>query len=148
MSRANTNMPVVHGTEHDPAGNDPFSWDKVWPVGSIFISVVSTNPATLLGFGTWAAFGLGQTLIAINSGDADFDTAKKTGGAKTVAAIVGDHAAKNTDAADAGATQRGSTTSTLTLKAHVHNIPLYTHSITASSVVQPYIVVYMWERTA
>jgi hypothetical protein len=33
-----------------PSG-DP---SAAWPVGSVFISVVNTNPATLLGFGTWA----------------------------------------------------------------------------------------------
>lgn len=164
-----------------------------WPVGSVFISVVDTNPATLLGFGTWAAFGSGRVLVGRSSEDADFDTAEETGGAKTQtpsahagAAVadhaahthavtsnvaVADHAAKNTDAAGVGATQRGSTSSTLTLKAHVHNISAYAHAVTnnqvtsgnpsaalthdvtqpsnhdAISVVQPYVVVYMWKRT-
>jgi hypothetical protein len=48
-------------------------------------------------------------------------------------AAVQDHAAKNTDAAGVGATQRGTTTSTLTLKAHVHNITAYAHSVTQPS---------------
>jgi hypothetical protein len=43
---------------------------------------------------------------------------------------VGDHAAKNTDQAGVGATQRGTTSSTLTLKAHIHNISAYVHSVT------------------
>lgn len=55
-----------------------------WPIGSVFISVVSTDPATLLGFGTWAAFAAGRVLVGRDSGDADFDTAEETGGAKTV----------------------------------------------------------------
>ena len=54
-----------------------------WPIGSVFIAVVSTNPATLLGFGTWSAFAAGRMLIGLDSGDADFDTAEETGGAKT-----------------------------------------------------------------
>jgi hypothetical protein len=57
-----------------------------WPVGSVFISVVDTDPATLLGFGTWAAIGAGRVLIGKNAGDPDFDTLEETGGAKTVAA--------------------------------------------------------------
>ena len=55
-----------------------------YPVGSIYIAVVSTNPATLLGFGTWSAFGTGRTLVGIDTGDTDFDVVEETGGAKTV----------------------------------------------------------------
>ena len=55
-----------------------------YPIGAVFTAVVSTNPATLLGFGTWSAFGAGRVLVGLNSGDTDFDTAEETGGAKTV----------------------------------------------------------------
>lgn len=54
-----------------------------WPVGSVFLSVVSTNPATLLGFGTWSAFAAGRMLVGLNAADVDFDTAEETGGSKT-----------------------------------------------------------------
>ena len=53
-----------------------------FPVGSVFISVVSTNPATLLGYGTWTALASGRVLIGLDSGDTDFDTVLETGGAK------------------------------------------------------------------
>src|SRR3990172_4022657 len=62
----------------------PVDASGAWPIGSVFISVVSTNPATLLGFGTWSAFGAGRVLIGLDSGDTDFDTVEETGGAKTV----------------------------------------------------------------
>lgn len=55
-----------------------------WPIGAVFTSVVSTNPATLLGFGTWSAIASGKMLIGLDSGDATMDTAEETGGAKTV----------------------------------------------------------------
>jgi len=58
---------------------------QAFPIGSVFIAVVSTNPATLLGYGTWSAFGAGRVLVGLDSGDTDFDTAEETGGAKTVA---------------------------------------------------------------
>lgn len=57
-----------------------------WPVGSIFISAVSTDPNTLLGFGTWSAIAAGKVLVGLDSGDADFDTLAETGGAKTASA--------------------------------------------------------------
>ena len=43
---------------------------------------------------------------------------------------IADHAAKNTNVADVGATKQGNTASTLTLKAHLHPISAYTHSVT------------------
>lgn len=76
---------------------DPGSASSAWPVGSVFLSVVSTNPATLLGFGTWAALGAGRVLVGVDTGDTDFDAAEKTGGSKTHShgagtIAVGDHA--------------------------------------------------------
>lgn len=56
---------------------------EAFPVGSVFIAVVATNPATLLGYGTWASFGAGRVLVGLDSGDTDFDTAQETGGSKT-----------------------------------------------------------------
>lgn len=56
----------------------------VYPVGSIYVNASSsTNPASLLGFGTWEAFGAGRVLVGLNGSDADFDTAEETGGSKT-----------------------------------------------------------------
>jgi len=60
-------------------GGDPF------PVGSIFIAVVATDPGTLLGYGTWTTFGAGRMLVGIDPGDPDFDTVLETGGSKTAA---------------------------------------------------------------
>ena len=159
-----------------------------WPIGSVFLSVVGTSPATLLGFGTWAAFGAGKMLVGRDGADPDFDTAEETGGAKThthaghsnhaftqpsghsnhVFTQPSSHAAAPTGAASAGATQRGTTSSTLTLAVHTHQTPVLTHAggavdahsahaggaVDAHSAhdspshLPPYIVVYMWKRTA
>lgn len=52
-----------------------------FPVGSLFFAVVSTNPATLLGYGTWSAFAAGRVIIGDNGGTYP---AGATGGAETV----------------------------------------------------------------
>lgn len=51
------------------------------PVGSIYTNAAnSTNPSTLLGFGTWAAFGAGRVPVGFNAANPLFDTAEETGG--------------------------------------------------------------------
>src|SRR3990167_1247765 len=59
-----------------------------WPIGSVFLIVVDTSPATLLGGGTWAQIAGGKVLVGQTSGDADFDVAEETGGAKTSTALL------------------------------------------------------------
>lgn len=209
---------------------------EAFPVGAVFIGVVSTNPGTLLGYGTWSTFGAGRVLVGLDSGDTDFDTVEETGGAKTVASTgsnsnesahthsvtsnvtVADHSSHThtyteivehthtvnindpghahtqTTSATDGATTRADASSGGTTYNNVANINSNTTGITATtsnpagsvatgttagpsatlthsptnnavtsgagsshthtytgnatSVVQPYIVVYMWKRTA
>lgn len=54
-----------------------------YPVGSIYMSVKNTSPQSFLG-GTWVAWGAGRVPVGVNSGDTNFGTVEKTGGAATV----------------------------------------------------------------
>lgn len=56
---------------------------EAFPVGSIFMSAVSTSPATLLGYGIWVTFASGRILVSRDAGDPDFDTVLEAGGSKT-----------------------------------------------------------------
>lgn len=57
--------------------------NRFYPIGSVYLSVVATNPADLLGIGTWAEIGAGCALVGVDPADTDFDAAEKTSGAKT-----------------------------------------------------------------
>jgi len=58
--------------------------DRMYPVGSLFLSTLSTNPYILLGYGKWQAFAVGRALVGVDIADPDFDAAEKTSGTKTV----------------------------------------------------------------
>jgi hypothetical protein len=54
-----------------------------FPIGMVFLSIVSTNPNTLLGYGTWERISQGRMLVGVNESDGDFSYAGQQGGAKT-----------------------------------------------------------------
>jgi hypothetical protein len=146
----------------------------VYPVGCIYTSIDSTSPATVFGFGTWAAFGAGRVLVGLDSGDANFDVVEETGGAKTVAssnqtftgtqstAIV-NHTHTTTvyvgttdgtyGTFDSSSTSPGTAKTIQSGNPDSGGVASYTPAGTnaagaATSVVQPYIVVYFFKRTA
>lgn len=132
--------------------------NAVYPVGSIYISVVSTNPGTLLGTGTWTAFGTGRTLVGIDAGQTEFDTIEETGGAKTVTLTAAESGLPaHTHTTTLTLTGTGTGTSNVVQQGdnNTQQTPAFTSSSTGGSAassahsnLQPYIVVYMWKRTA
>jgi hypothetical protein len=133
------------------------------PVGSIYTATVSTNPGTLLGFGTWATFGSGRMLI---SQDATY-TAGSTGGSATTTLITANlpshnHTATVTDPTHAhsyttplggftlsGSGGTGSNAGTTGSASTGISVAIgNTGSGTAATTISPYIAVYMWQRTA
>lgn len=128
---------------------------NAYPVGSIYMNCSNaTNPGTLLGFGTWASFGAGRVLIGIDSSDTDFDGAEETGGSKTHTLSVAELPA-HTHQISGFISRSGHSYEnhqfnsrlpgeTFDTNPNVSN----TGSGSAHNNVQPYIVVYMWKRTA
>lgn len=122
-----------------------------YPIGMIIELYVSTNPATLFGYGTWAAYGAGRVTVGIDATDADFDTVGETIGEKTHTMTEAElaphvHAVQmrkktNSQNVDGGAIAVP-TTSLETYNSES------TGSGTPFNVVQPSIVVYRWRRTA
>ena len=141
----------ITSTELDPSER----WQNAYPVGSIYMNASnSTNPSTLLGFGTWAAFGAGRVLVGIDSGDADFDAAEETGGSKTHTLTIDempihDHDTNSTGQyfKSDGATGAGSNAWTTQFTGG-SKLTGSSGGGQAHNNLQPYIVVYMWKRTA
>lgn len=144
--------------------------EAAWPVGSIFLSVLATNPGTLLGFGTWERIAEGQFLVGQTSEDEDFDTAEETGGEKTHT-LTSDEMPSHTHVQDAHShglsDVRSSTTGSDTTNAQWYTTnkdtsstktTIITDSATATNQntgggaahnnLPPFVVVYVWKRTA
>lgn len=138
----------------------------LYPVGSIYINATnSTNPGTLLGFGTWVAFGAGRVPVGFDATQTEFDTAEETGGEKTHTLTVAEMPAHNhtigdwlfNGAAASGVhygygyqTNTGALTdrTTYTSSGEVQGGVRDTGGGGAHNNLQPYITVYMWKRTA
>ena len=138
----------------------------LYPVGSLYYnSSVTTNPATLLGFGTWTAFGAGRVPVGYNASNALFDALEETGGSADAITVSHTHTATVTDPGHfhnvynsgsignngggqaltkQAAQNQGTTTATTGI-----SVSNSTEGVSGTNAnLQPYIVVYMWERTA
>lgn len=102
---------VIHrkdgsSTPTSPVISPTVALQKAWPVGSIFTSISSTNPDSLIGIGTWVRYAEGKMLVSQDSGQTEFDAVGETGGSKTTTLVVGN------------------------LPAHTHTIPAHSHDFT------------------
>lgn len=135
------------------------------PVGSIYINATdATNPGTLLGFGTWAAFGAGRVPVGFDSTNVLFDTAEETGGSAD--AVVVSHTHTITDPGHSHtttiptsavgnsrqalySTDSSGTSTTIASSTATTGISVNTAGSSGTNAnYQPYITVYMWKRTA
>ena len=133
------------------------------PVGSIYTNASDgTNPATLLGFGTWSAFGTGRVLVAIDSSNTLMDAAEETGGSADAVVIAHNHtltdpghihSVSGTRDYDSQDDRNGSESTRLGRQVDTDSA---TTGITVDSAgvsgtdlnYQPFITVYYWKRTA
>lgn len=143
----------------------------LYPVGSIYSNATSnTNPATLMGFGTWTAFGAGRVMVGLDAGNPLFDTAEETGGSANAVVVSHTHTATSTVSdpshahnivgsggwyigTEPGSYAGGGTSRNVSTAAATTGITVATTNASAgvsgtNANYQPYITVYMWKRTA
>lgn len=125
-----------------------------YPVGTVYENgLVTTNPATLLGFGTWVALGPGRTRVCLDTSQTEFDTIGETGGSKNHTNSISEMAAHDHDEYINGrdATTEGGYVNGTMYGRSGFNSGLKTGSTgsgSAYSIMNPYIVTCAWIRTA
>jgi len=149
--------------------------DIVHPIGSIFQTVHnyadSAAVVAAIGGTTWVRFGEGKVMVGYDASDTDFDTSEETGGAKTHTLTEAELPAhRHFLFRNVGVGNIGDTTASLSA-AHFYADGSQSYRIRKSSAtnaflepditlsgqtgsgsahnnLQPYVVVYMWKRTA
>lgn len=140
----------------------------MYPVGSIYSNISdSTNPGTLFGFGTWVAIA-GRVVVGLDASDTSFDTAGETGGSKDAINVSHTHSVTDSGHTHNMATVASTyTVSDGAIDGSAHNTGFdrdYVTRATASATtgitidsagssgtnanLQPYVVAYVWKRTA
>jgi hypothetical protein len=145
---------VGHAGEYLTTNGTDASWsdifDLIYPVGIVVTLGVSTNPATLFGVGTWTAI-TGRVIVGIDAGQTEFDTLDETGGAKTVNAS---HTHTNGITQQTGSQPQEAWRWISNYSAGGGDYSQVSTTTTGSggsstqSTLQPYIVKYVWQRTA
>lgn len=191
-SKADTDSPTFTGTPSIPTGTTGVTQSSsdsstkiattafvqavatavkaaLFPVGSIYTNATdNTNPATLLGFGTWTAFGTGRVPVGYDGSNSLFNAAEKTGGSADSSVVSHTHTATSTVTdpghshsirynvngvgGGTGPFMEGSATagiiSSATTGVTVATSIASTGSSGTNANYQPFITVYMWKRTA
>lgn len=145
------------------------SIERIYPVGSVYINATdSTNPATLLGVGSWEAFGQGRVPVGYSASETEFNSAGKTGGHKELQSHThsgttstnGEHThnligTNITTGNSSTGHVRWAITDSDTRPGGVQAAGNHNHTFTTSSAgggnagnLQPYITVYMWRRVS
>ena len=129
--------------------------EKVYPVGSIYISANRVSPQVFLG-GTWEPFAYGRTLVGVDDSDSspdmDFAEPLKTGGEKTHRLTIEEMPSHNhsikkqVDNNSGNKISVGSGSATLFYQLDDTVKTNNTGGGQVHNNMQPYITVYMWRR--
>ena len=135
---------------------------NLYPVGSIYMSVVNVNPTQYFG-GTWERFGVGRTVVSVDDTQTDFNAPMKVGGEKTHVLTVNEMPRHTHDIIRDGGNTKPMMVDTGRSAQWGSYIGQQSSGYTAESLrievtttgdsqahnnMPPYITVYMWRRVA
>lgn len=108
-------------------------WNKIYPIGSIYISVNSTSPSTLFG-GTWERWGKGRFPLSLDENDqSDQYTKPNVTGGKDYLDITSDMLPAHTHSFSATTNSAGSHTHSISITTSNSGAHSHTYSGTTSS---------------
>ena len=128
--------------------------EKVYRVGSIYMTVSNVSPQTLFG-GTWTKWGTGRTIVGVDSANLDFEEPEMEGGESEHTLTINEipshrhvlgydvrrDATTFATSGSLGQVAGGTVTDTGPITSEVGGgQPI--------SLIQPYITCYMWKRIA
>lgn len=125
----------------------------IYPIGSIYMSVNSTNPSAIFG-GEWQKIAKGRTLVGVDEAQTEFNTVRKIGGDKShrhLSPIRWSNQNPNVMGVTNG---QGTVTglsdtifgpNSVTSRTDTNLIGYYTNY---GSNLSPFFTCYMWERIA
>jgi hypothetical protein len=173
-TKADLNSPTFIGTPSGPTASAGTSTTQVattaftttaiaaalqviYPVGCIYTTTVATNPATVFGFGTWVAYAAGRVMVGNGGGF----SAGATGGSADAIVVSHTHSITDpghthtTDGTTYGGAPQGLVgggnpyVAAETIGTATTGISLASAGSSGTNAnLQPYVVVYMWNRTA
>lgn len=125
--------------------------DKIYPVGSIFMSATLTTAADVgaaLG-GTWTAWGAGRVPVGVDTSQTEFDTVEETGGEKKHTLQYDELPEIRYFKGDVDAYDHNNILSTSIPSGSTYGLKYpYVGKWVAHNNLQPYITCYMYKRTA
>lgn len=134
-------------------GSEKYYPAPYWPIGSIYISVVNTNPSQWFD-GVWESFGSGRVLVGVDASQSEFNTVMKTGGEKTHKLTTNEmpsHSHGITTFRGSSQWALGYIWARAATNSDSNNQTWVTNTNNAGgdqphNNLQPYITVYMWRR--
>ena len=117
--------------------------DLIYPIGSIYMSVNSTNPNIYFG-GTWETWGTGRVPVGVDTSQTEFATVEKTGGSK----FLQEHYHTLSKGGQGFVTSNGAYAGVCGDWGAWNTTGVQGVQTGNSGNLQPYITCYMWKRTA
>lgn len=126
-------------------------YESMYPVGSMYVNFTdNTNPATLLGFGTWQAVE-GRMVVGYDATQTEFNASEKTGGHKKLQAHTHSLSASFTSNEESG----NPNPAAIRVGANANRHSAVIQGAGALSAgegdgenLPPYVVGYIWKRTS